>query len=517
MLVAELHEEFVGAGARLLHAAEEIAGLAGVRRLEGLPQHDLVVVAAPHALADLLHVGHVFFGRVVADDGAAFARRRRRHRRPSRASPWVRAALAAELVLVALDLLFLAVHQPDVVAEEEMQIFVPGARQFLFDGLELEEQVVTEGADQREVRVFLALELLDQRAQNRERGGLLAALLLGEERGQGLEAAGQNRAFEAELFPVRMVREQLVKHAGEDGSALVQRPELHAAVVGNNFERRAGRGDIPARISSGILISRRKINPAVLVQVIQQVVQSLPEVDLGRGPGDLDTVGSGIAVFAHKHFPLEVDFQNSMRARISPPRRAACLRSWPAPGTSMMSTRAGMAATAARNSSGVPKGSRAPWTKSAGVRHCGEIGGAQLLRLLGGMQRVGEQQQSVGELGPLGGEHGGLPPAVGVPAGEDAPRRQLADFGHGFGDAFAVAGLPGGEGRAAGAQHAEGEVVAQDGHSQFAEGARQGRQQGRVAVGPGAVSERQSVAVGVFRYVQHAAHLAGVKDAAPDP
>src|ERR1039457_6890550 len=76
--------------------------------------------------------------RVVARNRTALRRRGRRNRFPV-ARQAVRArALALELVLVALHLLLLAVHVPDVVAQKQVQILVSGARQPLLDGLELE-------------------------------------------------------------------------------------------------------------------------------------------------------------------------------------------------------------------------------------------------------------------------------------------------------------------------------------------------------------------------------------------
>ena len=122
---------------------------------------------------------------------------------PSRFRPRVRHAVALELVLVALDLLLLAIHVPDLVAEEEVQIFVAVARQLLFDRLELEQQVVAEGADQPEAGILFAAELFDQRAQNRECRGLLAALFFGEERRQRLQACRPGRRLRSRTLPVR--------------------------------------------------------------------------------------------------------------------------------------------------------------------------------------------------------------------------------------------------------------------------------------------------------------------------
>jgi len=55
-----------------------------------------------------------------------------------------------EIVLAALNLLLLAVHEVDVVAKVEMEILVAVARQTLLNGLELEQKVIAEGADQTE-------------------------------------------------------------------------------------------------------------------------------------------------------------------------------------------------------------------------------------------------------------------------------------------------------------------------------------------------------------------------------
>ena len=53
---------------------------------------------------------------------------------------------ASEVVPVALDLLLLAIHEVDVVAKKQVQVLVPGARELFLDGLELEQQIVSERA-----------------------------------------------------------------------------------------------------------------------------------------------------------------------------------------------------------------------------------------------------------------------------------------------------------------------------------------------------------------------------------
>src|SRR5439155_175822 len=105
---------------------------------------------APHAFADLVHVRHVLARRVVAFDWSRVAWGRVLHYRGGARQPLSTDIAAGELVAETLDLLFLAIHVPDVVAQVEVQVPVALARQLLFDGLELEEQVVTESAHQAE-------------------------------------------------------------------------------------------------------------------------------------------------------------------------------------------------------------------------------------------------------------------------------------------------------------------------------------------------------------------------------
>ncbi len=160
LLVAELQEELVRTRAGVLHSLEQLRSPAGVGRAERLPQHDLVVVAAAHALADRFDLGHVLFGQVVGIDRPRLRLRRRRDFGGFARKAAGRFAVALEIVLVTVDLLALAIHEEDVVAEEQVQVLVTAARERLFDRLELEQQVVAERAHQREVRIADAAELL---------------------------------------------------------------------------------------------------------------------------------------------------------------------------------------------------------------------------------------------------------------------------------------------------------------------------------------------------------------------
>jgi len=60
--------------AGLLDFFEQARRGARVRDAECLRQHHLIKIPAPHALADLLDLRHVLFGRMVGGDGASFTR-----------------------------------------------------------------------------------------------------------------------------------------------------------------------------------------------------------------------------------------------------------------------------------------------------------------------------------------------------------------------------------------------------------------------------------------------------------
>src|SRR5580692_12908119 len=111
---------------------------------------------------------------MIGDDGARGRLERRRHLLAVARQTASGYGFARELVLIPLDLFLLTIHEPDVVVEEQVQVFMAVARQLLFDGLELKEQVEAECAYQTEAQILRPAELLNQRAENRKHRGLLA-------------------------------------------------------------------------------------------------------------------------------------------------------------------------------------------------------------------------------------------------------------------------------------------------------------------------------------------------------
>src|SRR2546425_11452830 len=82
-------------------------------------------------------------------------------------------------------------------------------------------------------------------------------------------------------------------------AARIERMELDLAVPGVDFERGARRGDVPARVPAGVLVTGRQIRAAEGVELPQQVFQALFVADLGDSAGDSDSARGGIPQFTH--------------------------------------------------------------------------------------------------------------------------------------------------------------------------------------------------------------------------
>ena len=164
---------------------------------------------------------------------------------------------------------------------------------------------------------------------------------------------------------------------------------------------------------------------------------------------------------------------------------------------------------ASRSSSSEPKGSCGAVNEQGGGAQFGKKCRALPGGLVRRMQRIGEQQQRIGQTVPRGGRHGGLPPAVGMAAGNQAATCQFPQGCSSLRDPFSIACRGGGKRRPLGALLAEGQVVAQHEIAGIGESAREVDQQRRGGVRPGAVSQDHAVAGRLLRLVQGAANFFG--------
>ena len=212
---------------------------------------------------------------MVADDGGGrpFQRRRDGLALALHADGGVGAK--GEVVVVADDLFLLAIHEPDLVAEKQMQVLDAFAGQAQSDGVELKKQVEAEGAHQSQVRILGVAELIGEGAQDGERRRLPAALFLREQLGQRLEGTADQAIGRLEIIPMGVLRKHRRQHAQDPHAAFVQRAKLHLLAGGDHFERRFHRAKVPTRVTPRIFVARGKVAAAELVEVAKQMAESL--------------------------------------------------------------------------------------------------------------------------------------------------------------------------------------------------------------------------------------------------
>ena len=190
-----------------------------------------------------------------------------------RSSDAVESFAPREIVAEPLDPFLLAIHVIDVVAEKQVQVLVALSRELQLDGIELEQQVVAECAHQREPRVVLTAEFVDQNSKNGKCRRLLAALLFGKQRGQRFQSPVQAGTLDLEFIPVGMFAKQRAKDLIDNFAPLIERAEIDVAASGHNLERRRYGRHIPARVTFRIFVARGKVDTAIPVQLVQQAFQ----------------------------------------------------------------------------------------------------------------------------------------------------------------------------------------------------------------------------------------------------
>jgi hypothetical protein len=131
--------------------------------------------------------------------------------------------------------------------------------------------------------------------------------------------------------------------------------------------------------------------------------------------------------------------------------------------------------------------------------------GADLFGSAGRMQRIGSEEESIGQFQFVSQQHRYLAASVGLPT-EKYPAADAR--AHQFGGAFQTFAVASRIARPWWSDRpclAKRQIAAQYQITSFAENRIQGLQQGRVAVAPGSVRENQGIAVWFIRFMQEAA------------
>ena len=281
---AEINQRAVGCRIGLFQPLKHGARRVGARAGEELAGDDLEQIAALERLLGLFDQRRVFAGRVVAlgrqlswrQIGVVGGLRRGARQTGGRS------AAGRELVAVERGLLAHVVDDQDLVRQVKYKIaLIVGTRQAQLHRLELEDEVVAEGAIEAEMLVFRALEQGDQRAQHREHRRLTAALLLGEACCRLADhAADASVARGAELDRVeapQRVGDRRKQHL----AAGVERLDRETAATRAEHQRRIDKAHVPAGVAAGKLEARREQHAAL-------PVERLGEREIGGAVGARD-------------------------------------------------------------------------------------------------------------------------------------------------------------------------------------------------------------------------------------
>ena len=174
---------------------------------------------------------------------------------------------------VALDLLLLAIHEVDVVAQEQVQILDARARKLELDRIELEQQIVAERTHQGEPRRQGCVKLVDAaRAASKRPRAACCVLLPGNSSGSGLRCPWMMPFIDARSDSqcgcgrrTGSSSRLMTSPRAFSGVKVISRP---AATISSG-----GATDATSQreYRSGIFVTGGKIDAAVRIQLAQQV------------------------------------------------------------------------------------------------------------------------------------------------------------------------------------------------------------------------------------------------------
>lgn len=126
--------------------------------------------------------------------------------------------------------------------------------------------------------------------------------------------------------------------------------------------------------------------------------------------------------------------------------------------------------------------------KESGRAEFGEVLGAELVRFARRMERIGEQEQRLGQAWLCCGKDRGLAASIGVASQKNTLCAVAAYRFHGRAEACLIPGC-GVQGRSVGTLLAEGEIATEHGDTRGSEGLGQRGEEGSLAIGSGSVGE----------------------------
>ena len=189
--------------------------------------------------------------------------------------------------------------------------------------LELEREVVAEGAVEPEVRIRVGREEIDDRAQHREHRRLPAALLLREASLGHAHVAAQHARTMIERFDRGRRLERRRDRRDQQATALVERLHLDRAIARLEQQRRIHEAHVPARVAAGILVAGRQQHAALRVERGGQLREQRGAVDGVDATRDANAAAGLVGMLlGHRDSPIASSRSGpSFGKRKRPPRK----------------------------------------------------------------------------------------------------------------------------------------------------------------------------------------------------
>ena len=269
--VAEIHQRAVG---RRIDAAQPLKhfrrrALAGFG--EQLPGHRLEQIAAREGRARSLDSGLIFAGRVVGKSlprrpGVNALRRFARQR-------FGRLALPGKIIAQ-----YDAAPGGAVIGEQPIRhiehdvalVFLP--RALRYEVLDLEHEVVGEGAEQAEQRIIIGRKRRDQVAHQRHHAGAAGALVFLDRCCAAQDMAGETRR---RLFgdDDAGLAQAIAEETDQNFTARVQGLQREIEPGGFQPQRRIGKAEIETLVAPRHVGARRQHDAAAAIQKLDQIIQ----------------------------------------------------------------------------------------------------------------------------------------------------------------------------------------------------------------------------------------------------
>ena len=265
----QIDEKGIGRRINRLQPARNLRGAMFGPLVEDLTRNDLEKVASDELVLGPSNEVGIFARPVVAAPWDRLARPERR-RLAAAGAAFGGDAVARKGIGRQRRGCRIVIHFEDFVRQIKDEVpSLVRARQALGDRIELEGQIVAEGAKKAQAAVILGLEESDDRAKNREDRRHARALFLRDRPFRHLHGDAQSLGRNVHRSDLGKSVQGLGNKAEQDSSPRIERIDRHLAPRRGDRQGRVDEGDVLTGVAARIFVIREKDGAALVVQLIE--------------------------------------------------------------------------------------------------------------------------------------------------------------------------------------------------------------------------------------------------------